>query len=347
MSPNNPSNDSAAAIADPVIRDIDKTLSTAQLCGSFEEFMEKNYFKSKDGKLVNIEKFILKVARKISGHQISGIREVYSDAYLAWRQWKWYHSHAQPTKPTSSYTWYLTKVFEEANKTDFYACPVDNKVTPRVDTEDGEFSAADVFTNEGQDDLYGIEDDDALSPEEKMFFAPTDLPADAVLKLVDCSKVGIEGIDNTILPDALNQLTTRTTTYGEHFVICLKSFKDTLLPPDLKEIFRSLEHQSNYKSSNKKVTKKYRSVKLLSKKIRQRLINQTKDSGYTLYVAICLNGALNRILVAAKSPQKALKWLKPYGVLQQLKEFVVPESTHVEPAVVSEKIEQSLSATGK
>ncbi|HAM49648.1 MAG TPA: hypothetical protein DCP92_02730 [Nitrospiraceae bacterium] len=109
-------------------------------------------------------------------------------------------------------------------------------------------------------------------------------------------------------------------SYGPEYLICFESFKG-LVSTDLYMIFSALSErkmQGNRKHCERLLEAR-RSIGDVSKLLRNNLYHEISQAGYQLYVALCVNGACNNGLVAARSEGEAKERLIPYGEMVELR----------------------------
>jgi hypothetical protein len=109
--------------------------------------------------------------------------------------------------------------------------------------------------------------------------------------------------------------------YVPKYVICMESFADIQCGADLSMLMKALSDDNgrNNRERYENLIATRRSLPALSDRLRKNLISAAHKAGYYLYIAVCLNGACNNVLVAAQSQEEAAKYLSRYGNLMEIK----------------------------
>ena len=247
---------------------------------------------------------IIKMA-KIKFGDVFSIEEVKSDAWIAWHDMKDFHSIGKNTKQTSTYTWHLQ------NRLDFsYKTGIREPLARAVKIpENGDFQDF-ILDRQSYNNFFSRDDSAQLSQEENFCYR------DPALDELD---------QDADFPVDKGNGQKEAFTYVPKYVICLESFHECLNSGDLKAILKALSNKNASKNRRPYDTllAKHRSMQHLAELIRQHIIYEVSKSGYNLYIAVCLNGNCNNILVAAKSEEEAKSYLRAYGRLMDIRRYDV------------------------
>ncbi|HAM50780.1 MAG TPA: hypothetical protein DCP92_08830 [Nitrospiraceae bacterium] len=248
---------------------------------------------------------IIKIARAKFGDVFS-IEEVKSDAWIAWHDMKDFHSIGKNTKQTSTYTWHLQNRLDFSYKTGIGE-PLSRASKKREIGDSQDF----ILDRRSYNTFFSRGDSSRLSEEENLCYrdpALGELNQDADFH-GDCGDRQKEVFN-----------------YVPKYVICLESFHECLDSGDLKVILKALSNKNASKNRRPYITllANHRSMKHLAELIRQHIIYEVSQAGYNLYVAVCLNGSCNNILVAAKSEEEAISYLPSYGRIMDIRRFDLP-----------------------
>jgi hypothetical protein len=238
-----------------------------------------------------------------------------SDAAEAWHAMKRYHSKAKPTKHTTSYSWFLNRQLDISYRSGVivdshrHSKRSSETVNGNGNSDTNEF----IFERASHRTYFGSDDEGGPSHEERLFYLSEELeeygsnvpdPAD---EGQDCG--GKRQARNTSL------------SYVPRYVICMESFKKCLLSGDLRLLLKALSDRNTSLNRGRyeKLLATRRSISALSDHLRQQLFYETAKAGYVLYIAVCLNGRHNNVLVAAHSEKEAQTYLARYGNLIEIR----------------------------
>ena len=249
---------------------------------------------------------IIKTARKKLGTHFS-IFEVMSHASRAWEITKDYHSPYKRTKPTSSFTWWLKRVLDLAYDQGI-TVPC-NHLLP--DNGEGDFDHDSLkLDSASHRDFFEHPDYSELSKEEEIFYN------------------GGEG-DETHKTGGRSEPGNKLFAYVPKYVVCHQSFKKFLRSQDLCVVIKALsdKNTAQFAVRYKKLLKKRRSMENFAEYLREQLLNEATKAGRTVYIARCVNGSYNSVLVAGRSEEEACSYLAPYGEFVEISPLNVLIST--------------------
>jgi hypothetical protein len=247
---------------------------------------------------------IIAVAKAKFGGAFSE-EEVMSDAYMAWWAMKEYHNRHKNTKHTSSYTWFLSRQLDYSYEMGI-SLPLKRSK---------QFSTKDDADTPDQNDLlldrashsafFEKNEAGALEKEEEFLYG------DGFDDFEDTNGNGKGGRGEQ----------HDKYTYVPKYIVCIESFNNCKPSKALTSILKAVSDKNarNNRRSYGKLLVAHRSVTRQADSIRKYLIYEASKAGYHLYVAICLNGSCNNILVAARSEEEAKQYLPAYGRLMEIR----------------------------
>ena len=294
-----------------------------KLCNPEDQYKEflKEFSQSTDELGLFLKKnfwLIIKTARKRFGKNFD-VDEIVSDAAAAYEKMKYYHNRRKPTKHTSSYIWFLNKQFDRSSRHGVITLTTwdnakysenDNGMEIRDPNEMllDRFSHNSFFGGEGS----------LLEREEEMFYGSSLIDLHEMEEDTEDSELESKGGEFSPGEDKYKR--SKAMFYGPRYLICFESFKG-LLSTGLYMVLSALSErkmQRNLKQVEKLLENR-RSLGDVSKLLRSNLSHEISQAGYQLYVAVCVNGTRNNVLVAATSEEEAKGHLLPYGEMLELR----------------------------
>lgn len=286
----------------------------------YREFLEK-FSHSEDELGIFIKKnfwLIVKTARKRFGSNFD-LDEIVSEAAAAYDRMKYYHNRRKPTKHTSSYIWFLNKQLDKSSRNGVvtdktwdsarYSENVNGMETPDFNEMMlDRFSHNIFFSDEGA----------ALDREEEMLYGSSLVDPEEMEEVREDSE--FEGERKEHLPQKDQTKRSKTISCGPKYLICFESFKG-LLSTDLYMVLSALSERKMQRNRRhfERLLENRRSIRDVSKLLKTNLSHEISQAGYRLYVAVCVNGTCNNVLVAAISEEEAKKCLIPYGEMIELR----------------------------
>jgi hypothetical protein len=259
---------------------------------------------------------IIKTARKRFGNSFD-LDEIISDAAAAYDRMKYYHNRRKPTKHTSSYMWFLNKQFDRSSR---YGVVTDKMWNGSrysengndLETQNVDEAMFDRFSHES----FFSSEDSSLAREEEMFYGSSLIDFQEVEEhKEDSEEMGID-----VSAPGANSRKTKASPFAPKYLICFESFKG-LLSTDLYMVLSALSERKMQRNRRhcEKLLETRRSVGDVSRLLRSNLYHEISRAGYRLYVAVCVNGTCNNVLVAARSEEEAKERLLPYGEMLELR----------------------------
>jgi hypothetical protein len=269
--------------------------------GDIGKFLQENYG------------LIVQKARKKFGDTFD-IAEVMSDAAEAWHAMKRYHSKAKPTKHTTSYSWFLNRQLDISYRSGVvvdshrHSKGCSESANGNGNSDTNEF----FFDRASHRSYFGSDDEGRPGHEERLFYLSEEL--EEYGKVPDAADEGQEC-------GKMKQARNASLSYVPRYVICMESFKKCLLSGDLRLLLKALSDRNTSLNRGRyeKLLASRRSINALSDHLRQQLFYETAKAGYDLYIAVCLNGSYNNVLVAAHSENEAQTYLARYGNLVEIR----------------------------
>jgi len=286
----------------------------------YREFLKKFSY-SKDELGIFLKKnfgLIIKTARKRFGSNLD-LDEIVSDAAAAYDRMKYYHNRRKPTKHTSSYTWFLNKQFDRSSR---YGVVTDKAWNgSRYSESSGDTEAQNLdeamFDRFSHDSFFSGEGS-PLEREEEMLYGSSLMDLQEMEE--DNEDSESEDKEREPSPREDNSRRAKALPYGPKYLICFESFKG-LLSTDLYMVLSALSERKMQRNRRhcEKLLETRRSIGDVSRLLRSNLSHEISQAGYQLYVAVCVNGTCNNVLVAATSEEEAKERLLPYGEMVELR----------------------------
>jgi hypothetical protein len=286
----------------------------------YREFLER-FNNSEDELGIFLKKnfwLIIKTARKRFGANFD-LDEIVSEAAAAYDRMKYYHNRRKPTKHTSSYIWFLNKQLDRSSR---QGVVTDKTWDGRRYVENGngmempDFNET-MFDRLSHDSFFGDEGS-PLEPEEEMFYGSSLIDPKEMEE--DREESAFAGEEENPLAGEGNSSRFRAVSYGPKYLICFESFKG-LLSTDLYMVLSALSERKMHRNRRhcERLLETRRSIGDVCRLLRSNLCHEISQAGHRLYVAVCVNGTCNNVLVAAPSEEEARKRLVPYGETLELR----------------------------
>lgn len=286
----------------------------------YREFLEKfSHSEDELGSFIGKNFWlIIKTARKRFGSNFD-LDEVVSEAAAAYDRMKYYHNRRKPTKHTSSYIWFLNKQFDKSSRLGIvtdkswdstrYSENVNGNDMPDIN---------EIMLDQFSHDAYLSSQRSPLSHGGEMLYGASLIDAEDLEEDREDSEMGPEGNDIYTPEDSSRK--SRSASSGPKYLICFESFKG-LISTDLYMVLSALSERRMHRNTRhfERLLAASRSISDASKLIRGNLSHEISQAGRRLYVAVCINGTCNNVLVAAASPEEARKSLIPYGEMIELR----------------------------
>ena len=269
-------------------------------------FLKKNFW------------LIIKTARKRFGANFD-LDEIVSEAAAAYDRMKYYHNRRKPTKHTSSYIWFLNKQFDRSSR---HGVVTDKTWDSARYSENGNCMELPDFNETMLDrishDSYFHDSGSPLEPEEEMLYGSSLIDPQEMEE--DREESAMEGEEEKTVSREGNSGRSRAVSYGPKYLICFESFKG-LLSTDLYMVLSALSERKMHRNRRhcERLLETRRSIGDVSRLLKSNLCHEISQAGHRLYVAVCVNGTCNNILVAASSEEEARKRLVPYGETLELR----------------------------
>ena len=279
----------------------------------YREFLEK-FDQSEDELGIFIKKnfwLIIKTARKRFGSNFD-LDEIVSEAAAAYDRMKYYHNRRKPTKHTSSYIWFLNKQFDKSSRNGVvtdrtwdstrYSENVNGKELPDVNE-----TMLDQFSH----DIFLSNQRASLDHKGEMLYGSSLIDPEEMKEEREDLELGSESSDSSLREDHFKR--SKAVSYGPKYLICFESFKG-LLSTDLYMVLSALSERKMQRNRRhfERLLENRRSIRDVSKLLKTNPSHEISQAGYRLYVAVCVNGSCNNVLVAATSEEEAKKSLIPY-----------------------------------
>jgi hypothetical protein len=253
---------------------------------------------------------IIKTAKKKFGPNFC-VPTILSDAAAAWFVMKDQHNKSKSAKDTSSYFWHLHRQMDITYGT---GIAVDQQYASasRLSEDSGLPTGDDFVLDQASHEMYGRGDDESgLGHEEQLYYG-IDEAGD-----FESSTPDGNGNGNGSGKNGHGEF----MEYVPKYVICMESFADIKCGADLSMLMKALSDDNgrNNRERYENLIATRRSLPALSDRLRKNLIFAAHKAGYYLYIAVCLNGACNNVLVAAQSQEEAAKYLSRYGNLMEIR----------------------------
>lgn len=269
-------------------------------------FLKKNFW------------LIIKTARKRFGANFD-LDEIVSDAAAAYDRMKYYHNRRKPTKHTSSYIWFLNKQFDRSSR---HGVVTDKTWDSARYSENGNCMELPDFNETMLDrishDNYFHDSGSPLEPEEEMLYGSSLIDPQEMEE--DREESAMEGGEEKTFSREGNSGRSRAVSYGPKYLICFESFKG-LLSTDLYMVLSALSERKMRRNRRhcERLLETCRSIGDVSRLLKSNLCREISQAEHRLYVAVCVNGTCNNVLVAAPSEEEARKRLVPYGETLELR----------------------------
>lgn len=286
----------------------------------YREFLEK-FSHSEDELGIFIKKnfwLIVKTARKRFGSNFD-LDEIVSEAAAAYDRMKYYHNRRKPTKHTSSYIWFLNKQLDRSSRNGVVTDKTWDSArysenVNGMEASDFNETMLDRFSH----DIFFSDEGSPLDREEELLYGSSLVDPEEMEELREDSELEGEGKEPFSRED--NSKRSKAASYGPKYLICFESFKG-LLSTDLYMVLSALSERKMQRNRRhfERLIETRRSIKDVSKLLRNNLSHEISQAGYRLYVAVCVNGTCNNVLVAATSEEAAKKSLIPYGEMIELR----------------------------
>jgi hypothetical protein len=285
----------------------------------YKEF-SKEFSHSKDELGIFLKKnfwLIIKTARKRFGGNFD-LDEIISDAAAAYDRMKYYHNRRKPTKHTSSYIWFLSKQFDKSSRNGVITDKSRNSITysenNTTEIQDSNERLLDCLSH----DSFFSDDGSQLEREEEMLYGSSLIDFEEIEE--DAKDSELQSGQNEGVSMENNLRRSKAMPYGPKYLICFESFKG-LLSTGLYMVLSALSERKMQRNRKQyeKLLENRRSLGDVSKLLRSNLSHEISQAGYQLYVAVCVNGTRNNVLVAATSEEEAKEHLRPYGEMLELR----------------------------
>lgn len=242
---------------------------------------------------------VIKTANKKFGPNFD-MKAALSDATHAYYETGRYHDGFKGTKRSSTFFWEVHRQMDGTYKDGIEidkSVPRSQQETMPVEEGIPVLDRVSYSTHNGQSEENGLDQEEAFC---------------YGLTTVDAEIPTSRRIKSPVAPEQME--------YVPKYTVCLESFREILPSLNLNMILQALSEDNSRANRKrlKKLVSSRRSVEALSDRIRQNLIIEATKAGYKLYVAVCINGARNNVLVAARSEKSAAPFLERYGQLMEI-----------------------------
>jgi hypothetical protein len=110
--------------------------------------------------------------------------------------------------------------------------------------------------------------------------------------------------------------------FFQRYHICEKSFEGIVARRTYTAL-KLLSRQGDFSEKRAMLCRSYSCSRLtdIIRRIQESLIAEVKEMGCRIFIGQCLNGSVSKILVCAVTKEEAIRYLREYGEILEIKEF--------------------------
>jgi hypothetical protein len=109
-----------------------------------------------------------------------------------------------------------------------------------------------------------------------------------------------------------------------HYHVCIESFRPVLSLKDI-QLLKYLTSNRSDDNKRRELIEEFGNANItrIGIAVRKRIQARLEKTDRTVYVAHCLNGCKNIVLVCAENEQDARSYLKPYGQINEIRTYLM------------------------